>query len=170
MYQDLLAQAKKLAKADARRPKQANLRRAISAAYYALFHFLIDQSCRNIIGTQHAQAPYRYVLGRAFAHSTMRAACESFSGGTLKQGAQKGLPPSFTVPPEIMDIADTFVALQEKRHSADYDLSERFGRSEVLADVREVEAVTKRIKSLPNSDEKKFFLACLWAWRTLASR
>jgi len=69
-----------------------------------------------------------------------------------------------------MDIADTFVALQEKRHSADYDLSERFGRSEVLADVREVEAVTKRIKSLPNSDEKKFFLACLWAWRTLASR
>lgn len=166
MYQDLLAQAKRLAKVDERRPKQANLRRAI----YALFHFLVDQSCRNIMGTQHSQATYRHVLGRAFVHSGMRAACESYSGGTLKHGARKGLPANFTIPAEVMSIADTFVALQEKRHSADYDLSEHFSRSEVLADVREVEAAIKRFNKLSSSNEKKFFLACLWAWRTLVSR
>lgn len=170
MYQDLLAQAKQLAEVDERRPKQANLRRAISAAYYALFHFLVDQSCRNIMGTQHSQAAYRHVLARAFAHSGMRAACESYAGGTLKQNAQKGLPASFTIPDEIMSIADTFVALQEKRHSADYDLSERFSRSEVLADVREVETAIRQFNNLPSSNEKTFFLACLWAWKTLVNR
>jgi hypothetical protein len=100
----------------------------------------------------------------------MRAACESFSGGTLKKNAQKGLPQSFAIPSEVMDIADTFVALQEKRHSAEYDFTERFNRSEVLADVREVETAIKQFKSLPGSDEKKFFLACLWAWKTLVNR
>jgi hypothetical protein len=37
VYKDLLEQAVRLAKLDAKRPKQANLRRAISSAYYALF-------------------------------------------------------------------------------------------------------------------------------------
>jgi hypothetical protein len=122
------------------------------------------------MGTHHTQASYRHVLARALVHSAMRATCESFAGGTLKLGARKGLPPSFAVPTEIMDIADTFVALQEKRHSADYDLTERFSRSEVLADVREVKAAIKRFNNLSSSNEKKFFLACLWAWRTLVSR
>ena len=38
--EDLLEQAVHLATLDARRPKQANLRRAVSTAYYALFHLL----------------------------------------------------------------------------------------------------------------------------------
>ncbi len=33
MYEDLLVQAERLATLDVRKPKQANLRRAISAAY-----------------------------------------------------------------------------------------------------------------------------------------
>ena len=41
---DLLAQADLLLHLEKRRPKQASLRRAVSAAYYALFHFLIEES------------------------------------------------------------------------------------------------------------------------------
>lgn len=52
-HDDLLRQAERLAKLDPKRPRQANLRRAVSSAYYALFHFLVDQSCRAAIGTQH---------------------------------------------------------------------------------------------------------------------
>jgi hypothetical protein len=37
---DLLNQGDHLARLDPRRPRQANLRRAISSAYYALFHLL----------------------------------------------------------------------------------------------------------------------------------
>jgi hypothetical protein len=98
VYEDLLAQAAILATLDAKKPKQANLRRAISSVYYAVFHLLVDEACRIQIGAHHNQAPFRQVLGRAFAHSVMSDACKSFGGGTLKKGAAKGLPLGFAIP------------------------------------------------------------------------
>ena len=62
----------------------------------------------------------------------MKEACKSFGGGTLKKGVAKGLPVGFTIPGEIRRLADAFVDLQDKRHLADYDLTERFKRSDVL--------------------------------------
>ena len=44
---DLLEQAKHLSKRERRKPKQASLRRAVSTAYYALFHLLIEEATRN---------------------------------------------------------------------------------------------------------------------------
>ena len=170
MYKDLLEQAVRLAKLDAKKPKQANLRRAVSSAYYALFHHLVDEACRIQIGAQHNQAPFRQVLGRAFVHTVMKEACKSFGGGTLKKGVAKGLPAGFTVPAEIRDLALTLVDLQERRHLADYDLTERFKRSDVLSLINAVERRIQAFAQLASSNEKRFFLACLWAWKELANR
>lgn len=170
MYQDLFAQARRLAKLDARKPKQASLRRAVSSAYYALFHCLTDQACRNAIGAKHGQARYRQVLARAFAHSVMRDACKSFAGGSLKESVKKGLPVSFVIPVEITILTGKFVELQDLRHLADYDLTERFVRSEVLKVLKDVEDAVQDFLASPASDEKNFFLACLWAWSGLSKR
>lgn len=170
MHSDLLRQALRLAKLDPRRPRQVNLRRAISSAYYALFHFLVDKSCRVILGSQHRQKPYRHVLGRAFTHNGIKNSCKSFAGGTLKSSITKGLPKSFSIPSEIRDIARTFVELQYKRELADYDLTERFSRSDVLGLVEQVHTVIHQFNQLRNSCEKKFFLACLLAWDQLLLR
>jgi hypothetical protein len=89
-HADLLAQAVSLAKMDVKKPKQANLRRAISSAYYAVFHLLVDEACRAQIGGQHRQAPFRHVLGRAFAHGVMKEACKSFGGGCAQDGRRQG--------------------------------------------------------------------------------
>jgi uncharacterized protein (UPF0332 family) len=40
---DLLEQALHLAKREKKKPRQASLRRAVSTAYYALFHLLIHE-------------------------------------------------------------------------------------------------------------------------------
>ena len=170
MHEDLLEQAARLATLDAKKPKQANLRRAISSAYYALFHLLVDEACRLQIGAQHSQAPFRQVLARAFAHGVMKDACRSFGGGTLKKGVAKGLPVGFAVPVEIRELAEIFVDLQEKRHLADYDLTERFKRSDVLLLISEINNRIGAFTNLPATNEKRFFLACLWAWRELANR
>jgi hypothetical protein len=77
MYGDLFSQAETLAKLDPKKPKQANLRRAVSSAYYAVFHYLVHEACCVQIGTQHSQAPYRNALGRAFVHTVMKQACMS---------------------------------------------------------------------------------------------
>jgi hypothetical protein len=174
VYEDLLLQAEALAQLDPKKPKQANLRRAVSSAYYAVFHFLVHEACCVQIGTQHTQAPFRHVLGRAFAHGVMKQACTSFGGGTLKDAVSKGLPRSpagnYAIPPGIQDIAATFTELQEKRHLADYDLSERFRRSDVLALIEQTRNDLDNFVALPPSDDKKFFLACLWAWKELTNR
>ena len=100
----------------------------------------------------------------------MKEACKSFAGGTLKKGAAKGLPAGFVIPPEIRDFAETFVDLQDWRHVADYDLTERFRRSDVLSLIDVVEDRIRTFKGLAASDERRFFLACLWAWKELANR
>ena len=170
MHENLLRQARRLARFDPKRPDQANLRRAVSSAYYALFHFLCDRSCRAVIGTQHDQRRFRQVLARAFVHGTMKDACKSFKGGTLPGEITKRLPPGTKVPVEVQDIADTFFELQDRRHVADYDLTQAFSRSDVLSLVGQVDAAMRNFNGLPNSTEKKFFLACLWAWKELPRR
>ena len=45
---DLLDQASVLAALDSMKPKQASLRRAISAAYYSVLHLLIDDGARRV--------------------------------------------------------------------------------------------------------------------------
>jgi uncharacterized protein (UPF0332 family) len=174
MYRDLLEQAEVLATLDKGKPKQANLRRAVSSAYYALFHYLVDQSCQAMIGAQHAQRGYRHALARAYVHGTMNDACRSFSGTQLPAVIVKPLPRDaageFRIPMEVQVIAATFNELQQKRHLADYDLSEWFKRSEVLAIIEQVETVIAQFDGAPPSDCRQFFLACLLAWRSLTGR
>jgi uncharacterized protein (UPF0332 family) len=174
VYLDLLEQAEALATLDKGKPKQANLRRAVSAAYYALFHYLVDQSCQAILGTQHSRRGYRQSLARAFAHGTMKDACGSFSSTQLPVAIAKPIPKGAKgrrgIPPEVQVIASAFKELQQKRHLADYDLSERFKRSEVLALVEQVETVIAQFDAAPASDCRQFFLACLLSWKSLAGR
>jgi hypothetical protein len=82
----------------------------------------------------------------------------------------KGLPAGFAIPGEIRALAQAFVDLQDIRHLADYDLTERFRRADVLTVVAEVRRNVEEFRNLANSSEKCFFLACLWAWKELANR
>lgn len=98
LHLDLFRQARQLATIAPMKPRRANLCRAVSATYYALFHALVDGSCRMILGAGNAEAPYRYMVGRAFVHGVMKQACAAFGGGTLKAAVVKGLPTSFSIP------------------------------------------------------------------------
>jgi uncharacterized protein (UPF0332 family) len=170
IHRDLLQQARRLAQLDPLRPRQANLRRAVSSAYYALFHYLTDRACRMMIGTQLPQAPYRQVIARGFDHGTMKEACRSFSGGNLPPAIRRRLPRQFIVPMALRNVARAFVELQEQRHSADYDLSQHLTRAEVFALVRQAEHALTHFDAVADRTLKKFFLSCLWAWKGISKR
>jgi uncharacterized protein (UPF0332 family) len=170
LYRQFLGQARRLAGLDARRPKQGNLRRAVSTAYYGLFHFLVDQACRSLLGTSNDRRPFRDVLARAFQHQSMANACKPFAGGALPRSMQTRLPAAFTVPPNLRNFAHTFRDAQEKRHLADYDLTRKFARSEVLAIIRDVEQAIHLFSTIRGRPDTKFFLACLLAWNALEGR
>ncbi len=46
--------ARDLATLDARRPRQASLRRSVSTVYYAAFHLLVDAAVRRVCCQPHA--------------------------------------------------------------------------------------------------------------------
>jgi len=67
---DLLEQAQHLAQREPKRPRQASLRRAVSSAYYALFHLLISETTKNW-----KRPAERHTLARMFDHGPMGKVC-----------------------------------------------------------------------------------------------
>ena len=126
LQDDLLEQAEHLIGRERKKPKQASLRRAISAAYYALFHLILDEGSK-----QFATNPkLRTLVRRAFSHSEMKKAAKSLaSGGSLPEHVDAIF--QGTIPPELRAIAKSFITLQEHRHEADYDLNTSFRKSQV---------------------------------------
>jgi hypothetical protein len=114
LHHDLLEQARHLAMREPKRPRQASLRRSISAAYYALFHLLTTETAARL--TPRAPVRLRLQRCRAFTHGDMKSVCKSFAQGTVTN-----IPESTRhlisgpVENEIKSLAALFVELQETR-------------------------------------------------------
>jgi hypothetical protein len=67
---DLLEQARHLANREPKRPKQASLRRAVSTAYYALFHLLSMETAKNW-----RRPTERFTVARMLDHTPMVKVC-----------------------------------------------------------------------------------------------
>lgn len=159
LHHDLLAQADLLAHADKKKPKQANLRRAVSAAYYAVFHLLVGESTTFLIAGKKREA-LRHQLARSFDHSTMKKAADAFVAPSPKGNAWRtvlGVAPSNA----LVDVASVFIMLQEARHEADYDLARVFSRVEVEALVAKADAAFKSWSAVAGQEEGDAFLVAL---------
>lgn len=159
---DLLQQAFNLANAESGKPKQASLRRAESAAYYALFHLFIEDASSRILPGGSAQLRDR--ISRAFQHAEMKKVCSQLRHATLPAALQSLLPSG--VSNDLQAIAGVFLEAQEARHRADYDLSARFRRSTTFQLIDKVDRAVFVWKRIRKSDEATVFLAAL----TFASR
>ncbi len=118
---DFLEQAYHLAKRERRNPRQASLRRAVSTAYYAVFHLLIDEAVGNW-----AVERQRSVLARTFDHGRMKKVCEDYVNNYFSSGQPATLL-------KLKNVAHAFMQLQEQRHKADYDNSFVWSRTNALA-------------------------------------
>jgi hypothetical protein len=116
----LFEQAEKLIAAPpAGPPRQADLRRAISAAYYAVFHATLTQAADLFVGrTKRSESRYGLVY-RSIGHKQLRELCEIVRKPKLSARYVPHAPAS-GFGPNIPAFA-AFIELQEKRHSADYD-------------------------------------------------
>jgi len=87
---------------------------AVSSAYYTLFHFLISEAVANW-----NQASLWATLGRAFDHAAMKSA----SSRVLNAGLYQFRREDPSVAEKLRKVAKAFIALQDKRHTADYNNS-----------------------------------------------
>lgn len=159
LHDDLLAQAARLARTDKNRSKQANLRRAASAAYYALFHLLIDQGSRFLIAGPQREA-LRHQVARSFDHGQVKRAAQAFAtvgANASPWRAVLGAPPS----QPLTSVALAFIELQEARHEADYDLARAFTRGEVEALLARAKAGFSHWHAVAGTAEADAFLVAL---------
>lgn len=105
------------------RPRQVDLRRGVSDAYYAMFHSLTGAIAVQALPNMPPDVAMAY--RRTLRHGALRDVCERIA-------KSKNLPkPAVlstlaTQDADVRLVAQTFVDLQEERHLADYSHDERF--------------------------------------------
>lgn len=162
-HSDLLEQARHLLELDTTRPRQANLRRAVSTAYYALFHLLINEAARGLASDDLLRAR----ISRAFTHTEMKDACKSFKGTKLPEHVLEACPQGVAtiVPDPLKSIAETFIDLQAEREEADYGINYRLTRSEARQLIERVGQAFSLWESVRSQPISKVFLASLLLWK-----
>lgn len=164
-HDSLLTQARTLVELDPRRPRQVSLRRAISDAYYALFHLLIDAAVTNAVGpaVNPPTTALRFAMTRWYVHTVMKEVANNFYRPSLPAAKELLTDSSggLLVPPALARVAHTFVRLQEERHRADYDLAPRYTRTGALALVQMAEAAFADWRSVSASAHARLFLSLL---------
>lgn len=122
-HDELLKHAFDLVHKDPADPKQADLRRAVSAAYYALFHLLISELIAFWSHTGSKAALARMPQHRAMAEASRTIQPMPFSGEDI------------SIVRKLKEVAQAFVQLHDKREKADYDNATYWSHTESLSEV-----------------------------------
>ena len=152
---NMLDASRELAYIDKRKPRQVNLRRATSTAYYALFHCLA-QNCADALA------------GRSYSNRNTRAWNQAYRalqhGDARKRCQRKGIIGRFSQ--DIQDFAEVFCEMQAQRHQADYDPHVTLHRSEVVGDIDRVENCVDRFGKASTQDRRTFAIYVLLPLRS----
>lgn len=130
----------------------ADLRRAVSTAYYAAFQTMAKDAADLLVGVGPDRPERAWVqCYRALQHGDAKSACAQVR--------------SLGFPTAIVASADAFVRLQEKRHAADYDPNFRISRTDANDLIDLAESAIHSLKSSPRKDRKAFAVLLLFRKR-----
>ena len=140
---DLVSHGHRLARASASKSRQVDLKRAVSAGYYAMFHTLARECADVIVGVGAERNNEAWLQAyRALEHGFAKNACQ--------HAKNRGFPV------EIVKFATTFAAMQQERHSADYDPTSVFGRSEVTSLLTDTSKAIADFHLAPRPERRAF--------------
>ena len=143
---DLLETARILALFDRRgSPRQSNLRRAASTAYYAMFHCLarcVADSFVGGAGANRSELAWRQAY-RSLEHSPAKNRCQNVT--RMKK-----------FPRAIREFAGLFPIMQTIRHEADYDPHAKFRRASVMSDIEKIEIAIRKLDKVSLKHRRAF--------------
>ena len=131
-------------------PRQTDLRRAVSSAYYAMFHALCTICADMLAGADQASArPTSWLLAyRALEHGYARNRFRDYSGMT-------------EFPRAIRRFGDLFVEMQRLRQLADYDPSASFEPDTVSEHIERASRAIADLTRAPRADLRALALYVL---------
>ncbi len=136
------------------RPRGTNLRRAVSTAYYAMFHCLARSCADTLIGGSNAiRKTDAWILTyRALDHNAAKRRCQDTKSiGRFSESTRI--------------FAKIFTQMQEQRHRADYAPDAIFGKSEVIQRINDVEDVISNFERESLTNRRAFAAYVLFKGR-----
>jgi uncharacterized protein (UPF0332 family) len=146
---DLIATARHLLTADNGNPSEADLRRAISTAYYALFHYICRECADRLVGctaAQRSQRAWRQAY-RSVLHKPAKTRCQAIHRDEREK---------LNFPKDVCAFAARFQTAQEKRHRADYDSGASVTLQDAETEINEAEDVIRKMARVPAKHRKAF--------------
>lgn len=165
----LLEQADRLVEAPpAGPPRQVDVRRAISAAYYAVFHHVAAAAADEVIGKTLRQTSRYALVYRSIDHRVLRELCDGVRKSTLPARLAPHAPEA-GFGKNIPEFAAGLIELQDKRHEADYDPSGLVRTADALAAVRTARSAIQRFEKASLKRRKAFLALLLFPPRRASS-
>lgn len=127
------------------RPRQDDLGRAVSCAYYAMFHALAGCCADMVVGATRARR------SQEAWRQTYRALEDGYVKNQCSNTRMLG-----RFPPEIQRFGELFIEMQRLRHYADYDPEANFYRSAVVRFIDNAESVIDGFENVDTRDRRAF--------------
>ena len=136
-------------------PRQVDLRRAISAAYYAVFHAVLTAVADELVGKTKRNSPEYRLAYRSLNHRRLRELCDDVRKSTPSPKIA-AYAPIGGFGSEIRALATAVVELQQKRHDADYDPRDRVKTADALLAIRTGRSSVDRLARAGEIERKRF--------------
>jgi uncharacterized protein (UPF0332 family) len=155
----LLEQADLLLHTTGRKPRQVELRRSVSATYYAVFHTVLIAAADEFVGKTFRNNPRYTLVYRSIDHAAIRKTCEEAERKNPSAKFSKILP-NGGFEDAIKQFSNLTLALQSKRHEADYDPSKQLTSSDAILAVNLARTAIKAFERA-NPIDRQLFLTLL---------
>ncbi|OOV33938.1 hypothetical protein BO91_02240 [Candidatus Synechococcus spongiarum LMB bulk10E] len=165
LHVDLLEQAFHLAMRERKKPRQASLRRSVSASYYALFHLLIDAAVKRAFPGKDRSVLRNY-LARTISHSHIKNLAQDFSKASVSENLYPVLNIN-TIDERLVSVAKAVIKLQIARHDADYNLNKKFVRNKVIDYINITKKAFDDWKQIDKTIEADIFLFRMFNYKVL---
>lgn len=153
----LLRQATELAGQPRGQPRNADLRRAVSASYYALYHHIV----LNVVETLMPDCSEEHLLRstRNFEHRGVKTVCGWVENPNT--APQPGVASMIGQNAYLLDVALTFPQLRLARMEADYDHLANFTKATTLARIRMASTAITNLDAAEGGAAHQAFVALL---------
>lgn len=139
----LFEQAERAVAAGLGAPRQTDLRRAVSNAYYGVFHAVLAAAADHFVGATKRDTKAYGLVYRSVDHRALRDLCLEVKKPTLTARYAR-YQPEKGFGEHLQAFAAAYSELYEKRHSADYDPLVRIRRADVVAAIDTARSALRR--------------------------
>jgi hypothetical protein len=156
----LFEQADKLIEGPGR-PRQVDLRRAVSSSYYGLFHAILTAAADEAVGSTLRLTPSYSLAYRSIDHRALRSLCVEIQKPMLSAKYRR-YAPNGGFSRFMREFAASVVELQDARSAADYDPLTFLRRSDALLAVRIARRAVGRFKRAQAKSQTAFLALLLF--------